>query len=466
MKINYSDFKQLLPGLDWSPQELAEKLSTIGHETEISADGQLDISLTTNRRDCRDLLYLVYDLAGVYNLITKTDLIKFGHKEAIAVTAEQINRLLGSNINSRALKSLKRLGFDVTDTTVAPPDFRDVTTVADVAEEIVRQIGYDHLNIQLLSKQDDRLSISYSERYNRELYEVYPTDSSERNNRELYEVYPTDYGLRDTDSRSGRTGHYSERYNRELYEVYPTDYKHILEIKFALAKIGLVETLTSSFDHDGVIEVIDPFSRDEPFLRSNLLTGLLKTVAANPYLKKAAFFEIGVVFTPSEVTKLGLIIAGFKDLNFWQTKISQAIGQPIHFSAIEPAKAASLDVKQNHLSYLELPVEKLQPTPTDYPTSLERSLPKYKTISKFPPLVRDLTIDQKEGQDDHPFDQLKDRQDLLLAEVIDQYHDPVSKRRSVTYRLIFQKLTSSYTEDEIKTIDKELKTFSEPLITR
>ena len=419
MKINYSDFKQLLPGLDWSPQELAEKLSTIGHETEISADGQLDISLTTNRRDCRDLLYLVYDLAGVYNLITKTDLIKFGHREAIAVTAEQINRLLGSNINSRALKSLKRLGFDVTDTTVAPPDFRDVTTVADVAEEIVRQIGYDHLNIQLLSKQDDRLSISYS-----------------------------------------------ERYNRELYEVYPTDYKHILEIKFALAKIGLVETLTSSFDHDGVIEVIDPFSREEPFLRSNLLTGLLKTVAANPYLKKAAFFEIGVVFTPSEVTKLGLIIAGFKDLNFWQTKISQAIGQPIHFSAIEPAKAASLDVKQNHLSYLELPVEKLQPTPTDYPTSLERSLPKYKTISKFPPLVRDLTIDQKEGQDDHPFDQLKDRQDLLLAEVIDQYHDPVSKRRSVTYRLIFQKLTSSYTEDEIKTIDKELKTFSEPLITR
>lgn len=389
MKIEYDQFKELLPDLNWTIEELAEKLSLAGHETEITGKDQLDVTLTANRRDCQKLSYLVFDLAGVYGLETTPNLIEFGHKEPIPVTVEQINHLLGSKISSEDLRRLEQLGFEVGEKMVAPPDFRDVSTAADVAEEVIRQIGYDQLNIKSLEKQDA------------------------------------------SESR---------------------DYQHILLIKTALANASLSETATSSFTEDGVVEVNNPFSRDEPFLRSNLQTGLLKTLARNPYLKHAAFFEIGNVFTPGETTKLGIIVAGYKEVSNWKIKISQAIGQEIEFTEIESVTAEKLNVKQGRLKYLEVSIDKLKPAVRGYVKSLDLPLPKFKLISKFPPLVRDITI---ENPEESIVDALKRLENLHFIEIIDEYQG------RITYRLIFQKLSGSYSETEIKAVDSSLESFQQ-----
>lgn len=389
MRITYNQIKELLIDFRWSPAELAEKLSLAGHETELIDGDQLDITLTANRHDCQDLAHLVFDFAGVYGFKTIPNLISFNHKEPIKVTVEQINRLLGSNLAANDLKQLERLGFIVKNSAVVPPDFRDVETVADVAEEIMRQIGYDKLKIHSLSEQNVASS--------------------------------------------------------NLYQ-------HLLAIKSALVQIGLTETATSSFTHSGIVEVNDPSSRDEPFLRPNLLLGLLKTLARNPYLKRVAFFEVGNVFTPNEITKLGVIIAGYKD-NIMREKIIETLGQSIQFVNVDPAQAVSLDVKQSHLCYFELSIDNLQPAFVTNRDRLELSLPQYKTISKFPPLIRDITIDQTGERYDEALKFFQSSNDLLFFEVIDEY------QKRVTFRLLFQKMSGSYLKEEIKTIDETLKRF-------
>ncbi|MCR4277506.1 MAG: hypothetical protein NUV80_03650 [Candidatus Berkelbacteria bacterium] len=389
MKYNYQQFKDLLPELDWTIGELAEKLSLAGHEAEVVGKEQLDITITANRHDCQDLKYLVFDLAGVYGLKTIPNLVEYGHKEVISVTVEQVNRILGTNISIEELGKLEQLGFEVKGGSIAPPDFRDVETVADVAEEVVRQLGYDKLNIQPLVKQDG---------------------------------------------------------------IESSDYQHLLSTKIALASVGLIEVATSSFTKEGVVEVNDPFSRNEPFLRPNLQTGLLKTLARNPYLKRAAFFEIGNVFTPRETTKLGIIIAGYKDVGTWQARISQAIGTAVGFSEIGPAMAEKLDAKQGRLNYFEISIDKLKPVLVELTKSLELPLPKFKLISKFPPLVRDITVENP-GED--TVDELKKLEDLLFFKIVDEYQG------RITYRLIFQKMTGSYSEAEIKAIDSSLESFQQ-----
>lgn len=389
MKYNCQQFKDLLPELNWTIGELAEKLSLAGHETEIMGNNQLDITLTANRHDCKDLKYLAFDLAGVYGLKTAHDLITINYAQPIKVSVEQINRLLGSAISFTELKNLERLGFKVDEHSVEPPDFRDVATIADVAEEVVRQLGYDKLNIQPLTKQ----------------------------------------------SAPGSS-----------------DYQHLLAVKMALVSTGLVETATSSFTPDGIVEVKDPFSRDEPFLRSNLQTGLLKTLARNPYLKRAAFFEIGNVFTPGEVTKLGILVAGYKDIADWTTRISQALGKDVEFSEIRPETVSKLDVKQGRLKYCEISIDGIRPISSARTRSLDVPLPKFKQISKFPPLVRDVTI---ENPSEDTINELNSLEDLLFVENIDEYE------KRVTYRLVFQKMSGSYSEAEIKVIDSKLERFQQ-----
>jgi len=400
MKVQLNQFKELLPDLAWSAQELADKLSVIGFEAEAVGDGELNIALTANRHDCQDLKHLAFDLAGVYDLKTSSQLVSFQPGPLIEVTPDRINHLLGSQIDPGDLKKLGRLGFVVTEKGVQPPDFRDVATVADVAEEVVRMIGYNRLKIEPLETKEAPLS---------------------------------------------------------------PEYNHLAAIKRQLAEAGLTETATSSFSDKGAVALKNPFSQDEPYLRSTLQPGLLQTLAKNPYLKRAVFFEIGAVFEPIETVKLGLIIAGYKNWSDWQAKIAAAIDSKVSFQPVNVLEAEKAGVKQNQLYWAEIPLEQI-PTTEERPSHSSEPLAQFKPISKYPPLVREVTIEANpEGTSGSGYyhglvsSAKTEFQDLLFVELADSYTNVSTSRQTETYRLIFQKMDSSFDQKDIHLIDDKIQ---------
>lgn len=393
MKYNYELFKRQLPSLAWDKQTLADKLSLAGHETEIYGE-TLDVTLTSNRKDCKDLNYLLFDLAGVYGLELTDPLTGFGHGPEVLVTAADVNKILGSNIDSSKLGDLERLGFVVTETGVQPPDFRDVANKNDVAEEIVRLIGYDALAIEPLSKQDA------------------PTSP---------------------------------------------DFEHIQAVRFALANAGWTETATNSFSAEGQVELKNPFTETEPFLRSSLQTGLLQTLAKNPFMKRSKFFEIGDVYNSKESTKIGLLTSGYKDISAASEEVSGILGAPISFQPIDSAVAVKQEAKQGNIFLAEVEIGDLTTKDTTTPSL---RLPTFKLISKFPSLVRDLTIFGKDDETNYTIRAVSEQfPQLLLVEVIDRYVNPETNISSTTIRFLFQKMDGSFTQEEIDTISNKLETF-------
>ncbi|HSX42029.1 MAG TPA: hypothetical protein VLE93_01625 [Candidatus Saccharimonadales bacterium] len=386
MRYTLQDFKKYIPDLSWSTGELSDRLSTIGFEAEVVDGDKIDVTLTSNRKDCQDLKYLAFDLAGVYNLKTVENLISFGRAPEIPVTAADVNRLLGSAIGFEQMQELTRLGFIVNDSTVTPPDFRDVNTKADVAEEIVRLIGFDKLAIKPLSKEKAPES---------------------------------------------------------------TEFNHLQTVKIALSAAGLTETATSSFSSHGHVKLKNPFTEDEPFLRESLLDGLLKTLGRNPFLKRAAFFEIGSVFMPEEGSVVGMVIAGYKNSGELQQQIEKAVGAALTFETVDPAKCQKFDAKQGRIMWTQLPLKDVKPAKAITPASFKKKLPKFQPISKFPPLVRDITIAKTQQNAVDAFKQTAGS--LLLAELVDQYRD------NQTYRLIFQKMNGSFSEADIRDIDSQIQ---------
>jgi phenylalanyl-tRNA synthetase beta subunit len=68
MRITLPWLKEFLPGLSWSDTTTAEKLTVIGHETEVLSRGLLDVSITANRPDCHSVVGLARDVAAAYGL--------------------------------------------------------------------------------------------------------------------------------------------------------------------------------------------------------------------------------------------------------------------------------------------------------------------------------------------------------------------------------------------------------------
>lgn len=392
MKYEYAKFKEAISNLTWSSQELADRLSSIGHETVLISD-ILDVTLTSNRKDCQDFQYLVFDLCGVFSNLEQKDPPKnIDQNGSIEVIIEEINKLLGTNLESGDLNKLEKLGFVVENGQVKPPSFRTgIETVADVAEELLRVVGFEAITVQELSKQPVKKADTYDK---------------------------------------------------------------ILAIKHKLVEIGLFETQTYSFDESGLVEIKNPFNAQLPYMRSTLQTGLLSTASKNPYIKRINCFEIGDIFEPDEKTVLGILLTGQKNYDQIINQINTALNCNFQFSPVDSKLASKTDMKQPNAVWAQLPINSIPVTET---VTSPIDIPVFKPISKFPPLVRDITLT---GTNIDSTGLIKDWENefpqLLFVEQIDSYVNPETKQHSETFRLFFQKTDSSFVEEEIRSIDQQL----------
>ncbi len=313
----------------------------------------------------------------------------------IEVQPEQVSRLLGIDISTKNLETLSQLGFEYDGTAIKVPTWRqDVQIVADVAEEVGRVIGLDNIQPRELSKKTVK-----------------------------------------------RVGEYYE----------------ILGTKQVLSDLGFNEASNISLvESAGEIKLSNPRTKEQQELRSNLLGGLLDTLARNPFLRRTMFFEIGDVFEPEEKTMLGLITAGYKEGSIKSVAelLGKKLGLPVEFEMVDQRDIDRHEVKQSKIWFCQLPVSRIKTSIENFPTI---ELPKYQPISKYPPLVRDITlINESRSLSEITDDFAKQFDNLLLVELVDEYHNSENGEKSLTFRLIFENINQSFNEEEISAIDSKL----------
>lgn len=307
---------------------------------------------------------------------------------SVSVEPEQVSRLLGIHVSTANLQSLERQGFTYREGQLGVPTWR----------------------------QDVRLIADVAEEVARVvgLNAIPPQELSRQ--------------------KATTTGKY-----------------HLLtSLKARLSGTGLTETSTYSFTQKGPLSLQNPRSTEQAAMRPSLKEGLLLTLAKNPYLRRVAFYEVGNVFTPEEELKVGIIAAGYKDgpIADLSTKLGTATGLSWNFAQLTQAELDSYDVKQPKVWFAETAIETLSLKRLKIPVNLGP----YRKISKFPPVVRDVTLVVSIDVDHGTIAAaLREGRSVLIAELVDQFESAEklgAGKQALTFRILFQDLTKSLTDEE------------------
>lgn len=247
--------------------------------------------------------------------------------------------------------------------------------------------------------------------------------------------------------------------------VQPSQYHAISQLKTALAERGWVEAVTHSLSPAGVIALKNPPNNRLQYLRPDLQGGLLDMLMKNSFLKRLKLFEIGEVFPGREETQLALIVAGLQDFNRVSTEIEKIMSWKPDWQKLAEEKLSALNVRQRpvweasvELSRLRLPLSS---------SVLPAALRPIKPISKFPPVVRDITLLVESAVSAKQIiEVLNGSEAVILVEQIDSFRSPSwGDRVALTFRLLIQDLTQSLTDSQaevyltncLKTLGKKVK---------
>jgi phenylalanyl-tRNA synthetase beta chain len=226
------------------------------------------------------------------------------------------------------------------------------------------------------------------------------------------------------------------------------DFRRLQTLKEKLVVLGLTEHLGYSFTNNGSVEIANPFNRHESYLRSTLKESLLSAVSRNPYMKKVCYFEVGHVFNNDEAPKLGFISPSLDDSLI--AKIEEVTGTNLIFEPVTAEELAKRDIKFGRVVFAETdlaPVlEKITPG-----QSFNTDLSAYKPISKYPSIVRDISILVDKSIDPAKIiDNLSSHPQVFIVEQSDSYEseklgpDKISR----TFRIFMQNLEKSLTDNE------------------
>lgn len=250
---------------------------------------------------------LIQELSGgEVSLVKQKALIKPAKKN-VSLSVSRANKILGTDINAAKIKrALTNLGFqpkfksgDVFD--VGVPSYRaDVNLEIDLIEEISRIFGYENIPSSL------------------------PAMKLESKAREARDV--------------------------------------VVLIKNILSGLGLNEVITNSLldagllkscgvATEGLVEILNPLSKEQEILRPTLLPSLLKRIAYNLNQKQGyvGIFEVAKVFTlenasPGEKLSLGLALSGARALLLGQGLVKDPVGL-LHLKGILEALLERLGIK-------------------------------------------------------------------------------------------------------------------------
>ena len=249
-----------------------------------------------------------------------------------------------------------------------------------------------------------------------------------------------------------------------------------------LSDLGFSEVYTYSFTDSGEVAVANPLASDKGFLRTNLSDAMKKSLELNLRnidllgLKQIKIFELGRIFKKdqegNEHTSLCIGVASPKGGNKSVDDIKK-IGESV-LEKLGSSKGVSFEINDS-ADVLEINFDKLVENLPGidsfiggevYPSITSDDSVKYKQISAYPFMVRDIAVFV-------PGDQSKEKETLVL-EVIKKdatelavriglfdvftktFKDPGEVKTSYAFRLIFQSDSRTLTDEEVNAIMQKI----------
>lgn len=335
----------------------------------------------------RDVLALIREIAGGEVVDVADYYPKPQQGSSIIVSLSRINALLGTAyavpdvagaLDRLALSNREKDGQFTVD---IPFVRRDLAIPEDIAEEVGRILGYEHISVAGLPPVDAHL----------------------------------DQGI----------------------------YRGAERIKDLLLERGYVEILTASFAETGDIELANPLQMDRPYLRPNLAGNMRDTLVRaqreaprtlGPELS-VRLFELGTVFTKeSEFLSLAL---GYIDQSNKQAGRASALSDDADALQELLPNAVATNADTGVVEW-RLDTEELSDIGKDYaPKRLV--LGPYKPYSIYPFALRDIAVWTSEGTEESEVALLiqKEAGDLLLRmDLFDRFDK--DGRTSYAFRLVFE----------------------------
>ena len=360
-----------------------------------------------------------------------TDIIFKKNKPAITrANSKSINNLLGTNISQKEISYiLKKLGFKIkpeSNLEITPPSWRiyDIKHPEDIAEEVARIYGYNNIKPTQLKNQK-------------------PAN---------------------------------------------INYEFLAEQKIAqiLDKAGFIETLSYSFvkekdlkingyNTEDSYKIQNPMSLEYEYLRQGMVPNILKQIAKNPWASEIKLYEIGNVFSHQNGEKKELIIVttgSSKQFNPLISELEKSLNLKNIDCQIESVKDEILKYYKirKPIQILKINLENLLKNVSVSCKDLDFETPqidiKYKPISKYPPVVRDLAFIVDKNTD--AFKILQTIQNIsnkvFIVELFDEFvSDKFGKnKKNLAFHICFSSSTKTLKDAGIKhIIDKIIKTLIE-----
>lgn len=449
----------------FAPEAIQGKARSYGLHTDSSHRFERGVAPDLQRHAIERATALILEIAGgrpgpVFDVLDKTEL---PHRKAIQLRRERIKKVLGIRLEDRETERiLAGLGAAVKDTTegwsVSPPAFRfDLNIEADLIEELARIYGYERLP--------------------RTVPEYLPQKP----------VYPE--GLVPVETLAD--------------ELIQQGYHEVVCYSFVDPKLqALLEPGNKA------CALSNPISAEMAEMRSSLLPSLLATLQynLNRQQKQLQIFEIGSRYlaqgdkvkeevmisglrygpTGPEHWSKKLHFSGFYDIKGDVERLVSSTGMPVRFEplthpALHPGRAASVHLGPHQVGW----VGEIHPRVTkaldlggDSPACvfelsvdslLQRRIPSYKTISRFPGIRRDLAleVDQSVSWAEFKACLLKEAPEYLSeVRLFDVYTGKgvTSGRKSFAMGLILQEISRTLTDTEIESaIQRILQTLNQNL---
>lgn len=416
--------KVLIECAHFNPEEIIGKTVKYGLNSDAAYKFERNVDKDAQEFNLRRFIEIISDHTEIIDLKIFSKDYKESKKIEIPYSAKNISKIIGYVYNNDdIINKLRSIGFKFQEDRIIVPSFRsDIFSENDIAEEILRIIGYDNI-----PKKEFLIDINQA--------------------------------------------------NNDLIER---------KLKSYLASLGLIEVINfpfSSLSGDESIKIDNPIDSNKPFMRNSLIDSLIQNTIYNEKRNKDSIklYEISDVYLNKSnlVSEKFLTIAVSgrlgNNLNNFTKKLDKeflikifkklGIDASKYISEIDRSNYNSK--LKNKLFVMEMPFHVINQN-NDFLDCVEIMVSKdydYKKISEFPIVYRDLSFKIKYEKDIYKFcEKIMHFKTKNLFEIFmfDYFKDKdnVSK---LAFRFIFQSNEKTLTDREV---DYEIKEIVEANIVK